>query len=138
MSQKTGFYVPPLTEADIVSPGLKPHDTTHTPTTAPTAQVTGETYLVGRHELGGKIIYVTGNPNDKATKGFRIWYTVLESGETAPAGPEQLPRSFLTQRRKDVVSFDYKDSGKTACLAAQIENGRLKGEWGPMTSALIP
>jgi hypothetical protein len=78
------FLRPPLTEADLVSLGLKPHDGTPTPSGAPAAQVTVETYLVGRHELGVKIVYVTGNPDDKANKGFRIWQPYRAGG--GPAG----------------------------------------------------
>jgi hypothetical protein len=136
--KKRYFYAPPLTDADIVSLGLKPRDPIHTPTTAPTAQVIGETYLVGRHELGVRIIYVTGDPNDKANKGYRIWYTVIGPGETTPADPEQLTKSFYTKRKKDVIEFGYGDSGKTVYFAIQIENEGKKGPWGPLVSALIP
>jgi hypothetical protein len=132
------FLIPPLTEADLVSLGLKPHDPHQTPSGQPTAQVTVETYLVGRHELGVKILYVTGSPEDPANKGFRIWYSVVASGETPPAGPEDLRKSFFTKRKKDLIGFDYGDSGKTAYFAVQVENDGKKGNWGPMVSALIP
>jgi hypothetical protein len=136
--KKRFFYEPPLTDADVISLGLKPRDTTHTPTHAPTAQVTGETYLVGRHELGVRIVYVTGDPNDKANKGFRIWYTVIAPGENPPADPDDLRKSFFTKRKKDVIAFDFGDSGKTAYFAIQIENEGKKGPWGPLVNALIP
>jgi hypothetical protein len=132
------FLSPPLTEADYVSLGLKPHDNTSTPSGPPTAQVRVETFLVGRHELGIKLIYVTGSPGDPANKGFRVWYGVVAPGETPPAGPEELGKSFFTKRKKDVMEFDYGDSGKTAYFAVQIENEGKKGNWGPMVSALIP
>jgi hypothetical protein len=41
-------------------------------------------------------------------------------------------------RKKDLVPFDYGDSGKTAYFAVQVENGGKQGQWGPMVSALIP
>jgi hypothetical protein len=104
----------------------------------PTAQVTVETFLAGRHELGVKIVYVTGSPADPANKGFRIWYSVIAPGETPPADPEDLRKSFYTTRKKDVIEFDYGDSGKAAYFAVQIENGGKKGPWGPIVSALIP
>jgi hypothetical protein len=132
------FLEPPLTDADLISLGLKPHDTTHTMSGTPTAQVTIETYLVGRHELGIKIVYVTGNSNDPANKGFRIWYSVTAPGEAPPAGPEALTKSFYTKRKKDVIEFEFGDSGKTAWFAVQIENEGRKGPWGPMVQALIP
>jgi hypothetical protein len=104
----------------------------------PAAQVTVETYLIGRHELGVKIIYVTGNPSDPANKGYRIWYSVVAPGETPPANPDDLRKSFFTKRKKDLIDFDFGDSGKTAWFAVQIENDGKKGPWGPLVNALIP
>jgi hypothetical protein len=49
---------------------------------------------VGRHELGVKIIYVTGSPTDLANKSFRIWHSVIAPGETPPANPDGLPSLF--------------------------------------------
>jgi hypothetical protein len=132
------FLSPPLLDSDLVSLGLKPHDNHPTPSGIPTAQVTVETYLVGRHELGIRLIYVDGNPKDKENKGYRIWHSVVASGEMPPASPDALRTSFYTQRRKDLVEFDFGDSGKTAYFAVQIENEGKKGPWGPLVSALIP
>jgi hypothetical protein len=132
------FLEPPLTDADLVSLGLKPHDSTPTTSGTPTAQVTIETFLVGRHELGVKIVYVTGNPADPANKGYRIWYSVIAPGETPPTNPEDLRKSFFTKRKKDVMEFDFGDSGKICYMAVQIENQGKKGPWGPLVSALIP
>jgi hypothetical protein len=132
------FLSPPLLASDYVSLGLKPRDTHPTPSHAPAAQVTIETFLVGRHELGVRIIYVTGSPDDPANKGYRIWYSVIAPGETPPSRPEELRRSFFTHRKKDLIEFDFGDSGKTAYFAVQIENEGKKGPWGPMVSALIP
>ncbi|MDR1221167.1 MAG: hypothetical protein LBK73_16405 [Treponema sp.] len=132
------FLTPPLADADYVALGLKPHDATSTPSGTPTAQATLETYLIGRHELGVKIVYVTGSPHDPANKGYRIWHSVVAPGETPPTNPEQLTKSFFTKRKKDVIEFAYGDSGKTAHFAVQIENDGKKGSWGPLTSALIP
>jgi hypothetical protein len=136
--KKRWFYVPPLTEADIVGLGLKPRDTILTASGTPTAQVTVETYLIGRHQLGVKINYTTGNPSDTANKGYRIWYSVVAHGETPPANPDQLHSSFYTKRKKDVIDFGFDDSGKTAYFAVQIENDGKKGPWGPLVNALIP
>jgi hypothetical protein len=132
------FLEPPLADADIISLGLKPRDTIHTLSGTPAAQVTIETYLVGRHELGIKIVYVTGNPHDAANKGFRVWYSVAASTDAPPENPEDLRESFYTKRKIDVIEFDFGDSGKTAWFAVQIENEGKKGPWGPMVQALIP
>jgi hypothetical protein len=132
------FLTPPLAGPDYISLGLKPRDTTPTQSGTPTAQVTIETYLVGRHELGVKMIYVTGNAAEPANKGYRIWYSLIAQGETPPANPDDLRKSFYTKRKKDVIEFDFNDSGKTAYMAVQVENDGKKGPWGPLVSALIP
>jgi hypothetical protein len=132
------FLSPPLLDSDYISLGLNPRDTTPTASGTPTAQVTVETYLVGRHELGVKMIYVTGTAADPANKGFRIWYSVVAAGETPPANPGELRNSFYTKRKKDLIEFDFGDSGKTVYFAVQIENEGKKGPWGPLVSALIP
>jgi hypothetical protein len=136
--KKRYFLTPPLQDADYVSLGLKVPDSTLTPSGVPTAQVTVETYLVGRHELGVKIIYVTGSATDPANKGYRIWYTLLAPGETPPVNPDDLRKSFYTKRKKDVIEFEFGDSGKTVFFAVQIENEGKKGPWGPLVQALIP
>jgi hypothetical protein len=91
-------------EADIISLGLKPHDSTPSTSGIPTAQVTVETYLVGRHELSVRMIYDTTNPDD-------------------------LRKSFYTKWKKDVIEFDFGDSGKTVYFAVQIKNEGKKGHW---------
>jgi hypothetical protein len=136
--KKRHFFEPPLTNGDIVSLGLKPHDTTPTPSGIPTAQASVETFLTGRHELGVRVIYVAGNPQDPANKGCRIWYSVIAPGETPPANPEDLRKSIYTRRSKDVLEFDFEDSAKTVYIAVQIENDGKKGPWGPFVSAVIP
>jgi hypothetical protein len=132
------FLTPPLLPSDLVSLGLKPHDQHPSPSHTPTAQAAVETYLVGRHELGIRIVYVAGSPDDPANKGYRIWYSVIAPGETPPANPEELRKSFYTQRKKDLIEFEFGDSGKTVYFAVQIENDGKKGAWGPMVPALIP
>ena len=132
------FLSPPLTNADFISLGLSPHDTTFTPIGAPTAQVSADTFLIGRHELGIRIFYITGDPDAKANKGYRIWYKVAAQDEEAITDPEQLPKSFFTKRQKDIIELDYGDSGKKLYFAIQIENEGKKGPWGPIVEAIIP
>jgi hypothetical protein len=123
---------------DLVNLDFTPHDPHPTPSDPPTAEVTVETYLAGRHKLGIRIVYVPGNPEDKANRGFRVWYKVVPPGGEPVRSPKELTESFYTRRKKDVVVFDYEDSGKTAFLAVQVEHGGKKGPWGPLVSAIIP
>jgi len=137
-TKKRYLYVPPLEESDIIAFGLKLRDSKPTPSSFPVAQVTVETFLEGRHELGIKMLYVSGDPHDKANKGYRVYYKVLEEGEAAPSSPEDLTKSFFTKKKKDLIRFDYNDSRKFAHIAVQIENEGKKGPWGPMVKAVIP
>jgi hypothetical protein len=137
--KRRSFLVPPLTEGDLAALGLKSGDTTSTPAGAPTAQVMAETFLRGPGELGFRIVYVSGNPHDKANAGYRVWYRVVGPGETPPEKPEDLNKSFFTRRKRDFIEFDYADAGKTAYIAVQIESGSGKqGKYGPMVSAVVP
>jgi hypothetical protein len=94
------FLTPPLADSDYIALGLKPHDATPTASGTPSAQVTIETYLVGRHELGVKIIYVTGNPADPANKGYRVYYKTVAHGETPPRRPRRTHPILLHQAEK--------------------------------------
>jgi len=51
---------------------------------------------------------------------------------------EDLRHSFLLTRKKDYIQFTPADGGKVCYMAAQVENKRKKGPWGPMTSKTIP
>jgi hypothetical protein len=66
---------------------------------------------IARRELGIKLVYVSGSPSDPANKGYRIWYSVVAPGETLPERPEDLRKSFFTMRKKDLLQFDYAESG---------------------------
>ena len=132
------FFVPPLTEADLVSLGLKVHDPHPTPSGKPGAKARAEPYLLGRRELGFKIVIESGDPDEKAIEGFRVYYTLTDPGEAPPTEPQETWKSFFTRRKKDKLELGYTDSGKTAHFAVQIENHGIKGDWGSLTSALVP
>jgi hypothetical protein len=132
------FLVPPLTNADLVSLGLTPRNPHSAPTGTPASEVAVETFLVGRHQLGVRIVLVSGNLEDRDNKNYRICFKVVPPGGEPVTDPRNLTESFSTRRRKDLINFDYADSGKTAYIAAQIENGEKKGPWGPIVPAIIP
>lgn len=135
--KKRFFHVPPLTEEDVVSLGLTVRDSTHTISGEPTAQVTVETFLVGRSQLGIRLIYVSGDPNDRANKAYRIFYKLVAPGEAAPLRASDFPDSFPERRKNFVRDFEG-CSGMTAFFYVRVENGRLIGPAGSITSALIP
>jgi hypothetical protein len=71
-----------------------------------------------------------GNPNMELGKS-----TANGSNFTTDGG-NSVP--YLTKRKKDVIEFEFGDSGKHCFMAVQIENEGKKGPRGPLTSALIP
>jgi hypothetical protein len=78
------------------------------------------------------VVYVTGNANDPANKGFRIYYRVvappgMAAVQPPPASPEELNKSFFTKRKRDVIEFGFNDSGSTVFFAVQVENEGKKG-----------
>jgi hypothetical protein len=98
--KKRYFLTPPLTEADcsrLKTPRQHLHGKRN-----PTTQLLYGNYW---HELGVKMIYVTGTAAAPANKGFRIWYSVVAPGKTHPANPDDLRTSFFTKRKKDVCSY---------------------------------
>jgi hypothetical protein len=121
------FLSPPLLDSDLVSLGLRPHDSHPTPSGVPATQVTVETYLVGRHELGLRLIYVDGNPKDKENKGYRIWHSVIALGETPPASPDELRTSFYTQRRKDLIEFGFEDRRRILPCKSRMTARKARG-----------
>ena len=132
------FHVPPLKRSDLIALLLKTANKKPTSAGMPTAQATVQTYLKGRYQLGFKIVFWSGDADDKANKGFRVYYKVTDHGEAAPDHPSQLTESYFTSKKRDVLYFDPSDRGKKVHIAVQIENGKLKGPWGPMVSDFIP
>ncbi|MDR2795373.1 MAG: hypothetical protein LBB47_01525 [Spirochaetaceae bacterium] len=57
-------------------------------------------------------------------------YSVVVPGEAPSAKPKELHKSFFTRLKNGAIEFDYKDSGKTAYVAVQIENSGGKQDNG--------
>jgi hypothetical protein len=86
------FKIPPLTKEDLAALGLKERDPHPTPSGRPTAQVMVKTFMRGPREIGIDVIYVSGNPHDKANSGYRVWYSVIGPGGAGPRNREQRRR----------------------------------------------
>jgi hypothetical protein len=149
------FLIPPLTEADLVSLGLKPKDPIKTPIPPPTAQAEADISRPGVHLLELHLRPIAGSPPDphRSDYGFRIYWGILPPGgatvETAtgskrelmqaPTSGDNLPHSKFTRRKKELFDFAQEDSGKTVYFCIQYENAKGEaGSWGPMFSSIIP
>jgi hypothetical protein len=148
------FFSPPLTDADFVSLGLKPKDTTQTPVPEPVGQAEADVTYPGPHLLKLHIKPLEGTRRDPLFHyGCRIYYGVMPHGGAtlkqaaganhylmaAPVQGEDLPRSTLTRRKKETMVFSASDSGKTAYFCIRYENSKGdSGPWGPVFSAVIP
>ena len=147
------FFMPPLTQADWVSLGLRLPDTIPTPIAPPTSVVLPEISYPHKNSLALNIVPMPGHRYDtRAEWGFRIYHGVLP--QTAPSEemiierqylrreptrPEELTASYFTRRRHSVIEFEYDNSGMKCYICIRYENGKGdKGPWGPMLDAFIP
>jgi len=148
------FFMPPLTEADWVSLGLRLPDTTPTTIGPPTSVVTAEISYPHKNALSLFITPLAGHRYDnRADWGFRIYFGVLpHTGDISeemmierqylrrpPQNPEELTASHFTRRKRDLIEFPYDNSGKQCFICVRYENSKGdKGPWGPMGSSFIP
>ena len=138
--KKRYFYNPPLTDADILSLGLKPKDKEPTPVGEPTGQPQANIILTRRAQLTVQIVPDETEQTDKRVNyGCRIYYGIYPAGETPPVSGMDLRHSMFTRKKKELFTFLPTDSGKTAYFSIRYENSKGKaGPWGPMAQALIP
>ena len=134
------FFVPPLTEYEIVALGLKPKDNIPTSVLDPTGQAEAGFTFPGRTQLMAHIKPVESVHTDpRAYYGCRIYYGVYAADAAPPVDGTELRESLFTRRKKELFNFLPKDSGKTAYFCIRYENSKGKaGPWGPMTWANIP
>ena len=131
------FFVPPLTDADVVSLGLSLKDEIKTTIHDPTGQATAEITYPGVHLLKLHLKAVTGSIDDpRADHGYRVYFGVMPPGGAtmeeatghmrylmkAAVTGEDLPHSRFTRRRRLLMEFPADDSGKTVYFAIRFEN----------------
>jgi hypothetical protein len=158
--KKHYFLSPPLTDADLISLGLKPHDKTWTSIPTPVNQPGLEVVKWAPHTLGLRYFTAIDMGDVEASYGIRVYYGLVAPGASAavdgkvsasrlagdvytlssrPATEEALPNSFFTRRKKYILVLPLEASGYTCYLAARFENGKgHEGPWGTMIQALVP
>jgi hypothetical protein len=146
---------PPRSAQQIISLGLKPHDTTHTKKPVPTGFVELTVTYPGPHTVLVHAAPAAGSPPDLegANYGVRLYWGVMPPGGASvdvalgplreltrpPVNGDELPHSVFFRRKKKKMDFLQEDSGKTAYLCARYENSKGEaGGWGVMISVVIP
>ena len=134
------IFSPPLTDADIISIGLRPKDREPTPISEPTGQAEGTITFPGRAQLMLRLNHVAGTLRDiRAYYGYRIHFGLYNTTDIQPQNGSNLRESRFTRRKTALFNFSPADSGKTAYFSVRYENSKGDaGPWGPMFSALIP
>jgi hypothetical protein len=138
--KKRCFYVPPLTNANLLSLGLKPRDTTPTPVKDPVGLVSPSVIYVSQGVLELRFSHASSIPFDElANYGYRVYYGVYAHNDTPPKYGYDLRESRFTRRKKMRFVFELEDSTKMAYFSVRYENSKGKaGAWGQMVSAVIP
>jgi hypothetical protein len=149
------FLLPPLTEIDIVSLGLKPKDTKPTPIPVPLAQAVAEISYLGAHQLQLHLHREPDSPLDPhgSDYGYRIYSGVSPPGGASqedalgekrelmhvPLTGKELPHSRFTRRHIEIFDFEPEDSDKIVYFCVRYENAKGEaGPWGPLFHAVIP
>ena len=141
------LFIPPLTEADFITLGLRPKDKIPTSVNPPvmTAEADLTFPAIGRVELHH--IRPSGNPtgDTRSSYGVRIYYGVLGVDDGSPAritAPPvtgaNLPQSVFT--RKNRYCFDFPaERGKHVWFCIRYENSKGQhGPWGTILEAFVP
>jgi hypothetical protein len=134
------FYDPPLKEADFISLGLKPKDAIPTAVGDPVGLVAATVKYPNPGAIELLIGHVEGTPFDeRANYGVKIRYALFAADALPVDDVNLLLESRFTRRKKELLTFEKKDTGKTAVFCLRYENSKgAAGQWGPFVSALIP
>jgi hypothetical protein len=131
------FLVPPLTDSDMTSLGLKSKDQTPTTIEAPTKSAICDLTHPDRGVIEINKIRTSGDGGDtRSNYGVRIYYGVLGESDARdkfrlkekPQSGSDLPHSVFTRKKSHRFDFS-EDMGKAVFFALRFENS--KGEVGP-------
>jgi hypothetical protein len=154
------FTQPPLSDAELVSLLLRPHDkpktTKKTPVNRPGIKVT----RYAPYALGFETFVASILDAEESGYGIRVFYGLVKAGvltttehpsstyltddthllSSPPLVPEDLPDSFFTRRSRDLLELPSVSSGMVCHLAGryEIEKGGPAGKFGPMIQVFVP
>jgi hypothetical protein len=150
------FKIPPLTAADWAALGFREKDTHPSnippPDGTPLATLS---YPGGPHAVRIHLGPMPGTEelNPKSDYGYAVYVGIMPPGGatleeaasekhylmTSPKDGKPLQHYCFTRRRNEKIIFDAEDAGKTAYVCPRYENGKGQtGQWGPVTSIIIP
>lgn len=129
-----------VTNEDRQMMGLPIRDTIPTPVGDPVGLVAATVKYLNEGALELHIVHVEGSPYDKrANYGVKIVYDVFPLDAPPTEDANLLRNAVFTRRKKELLTFDKKDAGKTARFCLRYENSKGKaGQWGPVVQAVIP
>jgi hypothetical protein len=140
--QRYFYDVPELvTNAQLESMNLRPHDNTRTTHGEPKWRVVieiapseSQTHLIRWHVEENESRAVPEDCN-----GWVLVYTVLEAGDPVPIDPETMGHSVLVTRNPFEVAHKPEDVGKRIAYsgAFQSRNRGLKGKWSKIVVAVL-
>ena len=138
--KKRYFFVPPLTDADLIGLGLKPKDNIPTPVSVPKVRAVGKITFKSAGSLELHIAPETDISEDKrAYYGCKIAYAVMNADAPAPQSEKELTESMFTRRKKEAFIFQPQDAAKKIYFSLRYENSKGQaGPWCPIFSAVIP
>ncbi|GHV77715.1 hypothetical protein AGMMS49942_25360 [Spirochaetia bacterium] len=149
------FTVPPLTNDELVSMGLKRKDGIPTKKEPPQGMFTARVLS----SLNGLVKYiiesVEEDPPDASDliEGFDVYRGIMPQGGATleqAAGPKHYLRDMpvtgsglqlleTVSKKRNRMAFDAEDRGMTACISFRAKNGKEnRGPWGPVVSFIIP
>jgi hypothetical protein len=150
------FKIPPLSDADWAALGFRTKDPHPTPVPAPAGvPAVSLSYPGGPHMLDAHLGPMAGTEalDSESDYGYALYRGIMPQGgatleqaasvkhylQAPPVDGEGLQHYRFTRRRKERVTFDGAEAGMTAYVCARYENRKGQvGNWGPVTSSIIP
>jgi hypothetical protein len=158
-TKRRWFIAPPLTVADFTALSLAYPDHHRSEIPQPKNQAGLEIVKWAPHELVFRWFTATILNENEIEYGVRVFYGLADARAAVdtsskltaerlannvyvlsrpPTSPQDLPNSFFTRRKKDILSLPPEASGLTCYLAAHFENDKGdQGPFGTMISTLV-
>jgi len=132
------FFMPPLSIADFISLGLRPHDLVRTNHFEVPETVE---FVIHLHDIRQLIVefWIEGAAHKAKPRGYQGAVIIWVIRDAPPSGPGDFTGHKMASRTPVTLSFDETERGKTVYVALAWQNDRgYLGEWSGFKSAVIP